>query len=361
MSIVIVFIKNLIVYGNCGTGEELVDALTVISGCSLATLKNLIPWFQKNLYNDILNFLIDDWSYINNDNNKSRKIMFKYAKISRIVLFIQLLGAYGTLIPVIMRYPSDIRITNEYNNDTILISCAIVFIKNFIVYGNCGSSEELVDALTLMSGSFLAILKNTLPWFQKNLYNDILDFLIDDWSDINNNNNKSRKIMFKYAKISRIVLFIQLLGAYGSLISLIAHYPSTNQIMNEYNNDSIFVRNIPYGPRCWISLTMPWNLYVGFYIILCVDLFFLTTSFIGSDVFLFTIAIHVCGQFEILYNSMENINYYKNYQQQHLFMKNFVIRHNQLLVMLENFEEICNKIIFFEVMGNTFLICISGK
>ncbi|XP_044017906.1 uncharacterized protein LOC122858575 [Aphidius gifuensis] len=193
------------------------------------------------------------------------------------------------------------------------ISCAIVFIKNFIVYGNCGSSEELVDALTLMSGSFLAILKNTLPWFQKNLYNDILDFLIDDWSDINNNNNKSRKIMFKYAKISRIVLFIQLLGAYGSLISLIAHYPSTNQIMNEYNNDSIFVRNIPYGPRCWISLTMPWNLYVGFYIILCVDLFFLTTSFIGSDVFLFTIAIHVCGQFEILYNSMEAVIYNSNW------------------------------------------------
>nr|AZQ24922.1 odorant receptor [Aphidius gifuensis] len=236
----------------------------------------------------------------------------------------------------------------------------IFFIKNLIVSGNCGSGEELVDALTFILVSLLAILKNSLPWFQKIFYTDILNFLIDDWFYFYNISNKSHDIMLKYAKIGRIVLLIQVLGTYGAMIPVIMRYPSTIQVLNEYNNDTILARNFPLGPPCWISMTMSWNLYIGFYVIFYIDLCILVTSFVASDVFLFTIAMHICGQFQILYNSMDNINNYKNYQQQRFIVKNFVIRHNQLLIMLKNFEKICNKIIFCEVMGNTFLICISG-
>ncbi|XP_044019162.1 putative odorant receptor 92a [Aphidius gifuensis] len=192
----------------------------------------------------------------------------------------------------------------------------------------------------MFTSSSLSTLKNLLPWFQKNLYNDILNFLIDDWSYINNHNNKSRKIMFKYAKIGRAVLIIQLLGAYFTFIPLIGR--SIRQSNDGHNNDTITARKVPFIPECWIPVTMPLNLYVGFYIIFCIALFTMCTSFVGSDALFFTIALHICGQFQILYNSMENI------------------RHNQLLVMLKNFEEICNKIIFFAVLGNVFLSCTTG-
>ncbi|KAF7997269.1 hypothetical protein HCN44_005546 [Aphidius gifuensis] len=180
---------------------------------------------------------------------------------------------------------------------------------------------------------------------------------MNDWYCVN---DKSRKIMLKYAKIGRIVLIIQFIGAYGSLIPMISRYPSIVVEANGYNNDTILLRSIPLGPRCWIPMTLSWYLYVGYYFLLCIDLLILSTAFVGSDIFVFTIAMHICGQFKILYNSIENINYHKNRKQQCLIIENFVIRHNELIEILEQFEEACNVIIFFEVFANIFVICITG-
>ncbi|KAF7997271.1 hypothetical protein HCN44_005548 [Aphidius gifuensis] len=507
--VVIIFINNFNIHGNCGTAEELIDSLTMMTTSSLSILKILLSWCQRNLYKIILNSLIKDWYY--SHNNESREIMLKYAKIGRVILIVQFFGAYGSLIPLIARYPSTNQIINEYNNDSIfvrnipygprcwismtmplyiyvgyyLILCIHItimatayigvgifmftiamhvcgqldilystikmidadenyqqqhfYLKNFIkrhnhllenlnkfeticsviffceilsnifiiclsgimmlralqhfdnvlafkmfarmfvlllqlfLYNLIGeilsnktenlqiaiyNSEELIDALTMMATNTLAILKILLTWYQRKLYKIILNSFIDDWYF--NHNDKSHKIMLKYAKIGRVVLIIQCFGAYGSLIPLIARYPSTNQMINKYNNDSIFVRNIPYGPRCWISLTMSWYLYVGYYLMFCVNVIIMVTAYMGVGIFMFTIAMHVCGQLDILYNTIKIINGAENYQQQHFYLKNFIKRHNHLLENLNKFETICSVIFFCEILSNIFIICLSG-
>ncbi|XP_044016656.1 uncharacterized protein LOC122857846 [Aphidius gifuensis] len=241
----------------------------------------------------------------------------------------------------------------------ILIAVVIIFIRNFILYGNCGTDEELAETLIIATANIMSIIKVLLSWYHKNHYNYIINSLIKDWHCVNDNN--SRKIMLKYAKIGRNILIFQLLGSYGTLISLFIRYPSTDEVVNKYNNDTILLRNIPYGLRCWIPLTMPWNLYVGHYLMLCINGFVTVTAYIGGCLFMFTIAIHICGQFDILHNSIENVIGVENYKQQCFIIKKFVIRHNELLEILKQFEEACNIIIFFEVFTNAIGICINAN
>lgn len=238
------------------------------------------------------------------------------------------------------------------------MAVVIIFIRNFILYGNCGTDEELVDTLIIMTANLMSIIKVLSSWYHKNLYYSIINSLINDWYCVND--DKSRKIMFKYANIGRVVLIFQLIGSYGTLIPTFLRYPSTDEIFNEYNNDTILLRNIPNGLRCWISLTMPWYLYAGHYLLFCINGFVTVTAYIGSSLVMFTIAVHICGQLDILHNSLENVVGKKNYKQQCFIIKKFFIRHNELLKLLMQYEEASNIIIFFEVFTNTFGICVNG-
>ncbi|KAF7997268.1 hypothetical protein HCN44_005545 [Aphidius gifuensis] len=270
------------------------------------------------------------------------------------------LGLHKKLISSLGCWPEYFDKSSEIKSKiftTTQIAVVMILIKNFISYGKCGTDEELIDGLILITLSSLSIMKIILPWYYKNLQINILNSVIDDWFFVND--DKSRKIMLKYAKIGRIVLIIQSIGTYGSFIPLMTRYPSVIEITNEYNNDTVFLRNTLFGPRCWISMTMSWYLYIGYYIILSIDILILGTSFVGSHVFLFSIAMHLCGQFEILSNSIKNINV-NEYYKQRFFIKNFVKRHNHLLEVLKKFEKACNLLIFIEVYANIFLIVMNG-
>ncbi|XP_044019753.1 uncharacterized protein LOC122860115 [Aphidius gifuensis] len=167
------------------------------------------------------------------------------------------LGLHKKLISSLGCWPEYFDKSSEIKSKiftTTQIAVVMILIKNFISYGKCGTDEELIDGLILITLSSLSIMKIILPWYYKNLQINILNSVIDDWFFVND--DKSRKIMLKYAKIGRIVLIIQSIGTYGSFIPLMTRYPSVIEITNEYNNDTVFLRNTLFGPRCWISMTM---------------------------------------------------------------------------------------------------------
>nr|AZQ24949.1 odorant receptor [Aphidius gifuensis] len=274
------------------------------------------------------------------------------------------LGYFRTLASSLGFWPTNNRLLSAIKIGLITIielPLAIIFIISILTYGNCGSLSDIVGALSIIVSTPLAILKVLMPWIQRDHLGIIVKSAVNDWSKVDD--NSSKKIMMKYAKIGRNVLIIELVGAYMTVIpSVIAKHPSNLNLISENVNDTTLplLRNIPIGPSCWVSLEIPLYQYLIYYIYVTIHMLVLASAYVGGDIFIFGIAMHVCGQFENLNNNIKNINNQNNYNQQNKFLKKIIKRHNHLIKLCNEFELVCNVIIFFEIVANMFIICVSG-
>lgn len=83
-----------------------------------------------------------------------------------------------------------------------------IFIERFIVRGNCGSIQEMIDTLVIGITSIQICIKCYLIFHHHNKFRNIVEFAINDWSKITN--EQSRIIMLKNAYIGRILFIFQL-------------------------------------------------------------------------------------------------------------------------------------------------------
>nr|QNL15082.1 olfactory receptor 138 [Aulacocentrum confusum] len=120
-----------------------------------------------------------------------------------------------------------------------------------------------------------------------------------DWSNVTH--KKHHEIMLKYAYMGRIVFIIQMVGSYITIIPLIfGNLPNISLVINEENNTDIMYRNILVGPNCWVSPFMSTTIYLLYYSLLTADIIILCAAYNGGDVYIFGIAMHLCGQFQLL-------------------------------------------------------------
>ncbi|XP_044010382.1 uncharacterized protein LOC122854036, partial [Aphidius gifuensis] len=217
------------------------------------------------------------------------------------------LGYFRSLASALGFWPTNNRLWSGIRIGLITIiqlPLAVIFIINILTYENCGSVSDNVGALSLIVTAPLAIFKVVMPWVQRDNLDIIVKSAVNDWSEIID--NSSKKIMMKYAKIGRNVLIIELVGAYMTVIpGIIAKYPSDVEFLSRNVNDTTLplIRNIPIGPSCWVSLVIPHYQYLIYYIYVTIHILVLAGAYVGGDIFIFGIAMHVCGQFENLHNS----------------------------------------------------------
>ncbi|THK33015.1 odorant receptor 13a-like [Diachasma alloeum] len=235
---------------------------------------------------------------------------------------------------------------------------SISFSKKLLTKGNCGSVTDNVDALSVIFGGFLTVMKVAIPRIhQKNML-IVVDSAIKDWSSVVS--DKPRSVMKKYAYIGRLVFLVQMCGVYAAGFPLIfLKLPFINALWND-PEDNVTVREVPIGPRCWISDDISTYRYVGDYILQSVQLFVVCTAYIGCDTYFFGIAMHVCGQFEVLHMNVRCLDGTKDSLWRRQKLNDFVRRHNHLLQLAHNFEETFNVIILAQVGVDTLLVCISG-
>lgn len=84
-----IFIKKIIVYGNCGTIQEIVDTIAVSISSTQISLKCILICFQHHKFKRIVEFAINDWSKI--VDHESRSVMLKFAHIGRVLFLCQFL------------------------------------------------------------------------------------------------------------------------------------------------------------------------------------------------------------------------------------------------------------------------------
>nr|WGO81779.1 olfactory receptor 104 [Microplitis mediator] len=238
------------------------------------------------------------------------------------------------------------------------LSMSISLIKQLLVEGNCGEITDVVDVLSLIACGVVTVVKVIIPRIYYNKMYVIVSTAINDWKTVNN--EKARRTMLRYAYIGRVVFIVQIIGAYAAGFQLIV---SRLPFIMNWNNDRNYstpMYTVPIGPSCWISSEISSFHYTAYYTFQCIQLFVVCTAYIGADTYFFGIAMHVCGQFELLSNSLTNIYSDGQISNQKQNFSKFVERHKHLLCLANNFEETYNLIILSQVGIDALLICISG-
>ncbi|XP_011300121.1 uncharacterized protein [Fopius arisanus] len=234
-------------------------------------------------------------------------------------------------------WPLDNRKTLRVSIVTIMhIVTLIVIIKDWIIKGNCGSITEMVDAFALFTLSLMNLIKIILSRRHQTKITSIFHSAVQDWVDTEN--QKDVRIMIHHAYVGRIVCIVQMIGAYLAVVPMILmHFPSSFETYDS-NNDTIIVRSVPVGPKCWLPSDISFTTYLGYYSLICVQLFLLANMFLGVDVFAFGLAMHLCGQFQVLNRSLGEFDGGEPVFEQKIKVSKFARRHYSLLQLADDFE-----------------------
>lgn len=236
---------------------------------------------------------------------------------------------------------------------------SISLFEQLLVKGNCGKITDIVDVLSVITCGILTVMKVTIPRIYQYNMRLIVNSAIEDWSKVND--KKLRKIMLRYAYMGRIVFIIQMIGAYTTAIPLIfSRLPFITALWTDQNDNATF-NQVPIGPSCWVSSDITTYNYVAYYIFQSVQLFIVCTGYIGSDTYFFGFGMHICGQTQLLYVSLEHLYSRGNSIKQKQKLNQFVKRHKHLLMLANYFEQTYKTIILAQVIADTLLACISGK
>ncbi|XP_025265643.1 odorant receptor 13a-like isoform X2 [Camponotus floridanus] len=226
------------------------------------------------------------------------------------------------------------------------------------LYMGCTDIEQNLDCLTLICCGFLGVLKTT--WFRiyaNSLINNY-DSALNDYLTIDN--IKERAIMRKHAFIGRILCYFLLGFSYFSCLMYaiipFLDYEQDNRI-NITNRDVVLKYTVP--SRCALEYL---NFSPSMHKISClVEAFIMimgTSANPGNDALFFNIALHVCGQINILKIHFANFDV-KSPQIYDRF--NVLIqRHRYLIMLARELADLISLVLLMELFIISLLLCIIG-
>ncbi|KAF3054272.1 Odorant receptor 177 [Nylanderia fulva] len=212
----------------------------------------------------------------------------------------------------------------------------------------------IVDHFVLATCGILTIIKITLIRLHrdnllKNLYN-----AANNWTCIVNQDH--RQIMLYYTNLSRRVYFFQMGSSYIVILPLIAESFLSVVMSPSLQNATKSEKQIQLPHE----MTCPSNVSIvcyGMYILQTVQLISTATGNVGSDVFLFGICMHLCGQLEILH--LELLRFHKE-KKIRIKMIALIERHCLLLNLAKNIVGALDTILVAQLILHASLICLIG-
>ncbi|XP_011302415.1 uncharacterized protein [Fopius arisanus] len=234
------------------------------------------------------------------------------------------------------------------------VASSVLLMERLSVYGHCGLRISLIDALGITSAFLISATKILILSLQKDRLRDILQSLINDW--VNIRGASDLQIMKERALWGRSAFIVQIGVAVVAVIDLsVTRYPSFG---GPVGNDT--TRTIIMGPSCWIPDDMSFGAYLVIYYLMFISLWVCCGVYTGCGALMFSVALHICGQFEILNTSLDDLTDDDNHYQQRRKIKEYSRRHNELLLVGNQLNHMLYLIIFTEILGSCFLVCISG-
>lgn len=233
-------------------------------------------------------------------------------------------------------------------------------IKQFIIKGHCGSILELVDIISTHISAFIIVIKMIVTTIYRDNFHVIITSAINDWSKVVD--QKSRLIMLRYARIGRIIVIVQIFGVFTISCQVIFDRLRTSMdVWNEQTNSSAQISGVPLWPMCWIPIDMSSLQFIIHFTVQSILMLVCHNSYAIFNAMLYSLAIHLCGQLQVLDTNLKYFDKIEDFNQYKYHLRQFIKRHNNLIMLTDTFEETYNLNILVEVGMSIILICISGN
>ncbi|XP_043268856.1 odorant receptor 22c-like [Venturia canescens] len=231
------------------------------------------------------------------------------------------------------------------------------------ILSNCNGFENALDLLVLDIFASLACAKGIIVRIhQADICSNVISAFKDWCGSAIIENTKYREIMLKHARIGRIVCYSLMGPASGGTLSWII-FALPLPMFTYGTNGTEVMRNFPLQTACTLeSVTNNFILYWGIFALQVVQLVATCLGNCGNDVFFFGIAMHVCGQFEILRMQISTIAVDNNTDETvtRKRLVDLAERHSHLVDLVDKLENTFHLIILAQLLMSALLICIMG-
>ena len=223
--------------------------------------------------------------------------------------------------------------------------------------------DEAITFIELQKFGTVAALKVLLFRFYRKNLADIIISATKDWcSSIN---PKFLGIMKGYESLGNTVFYAQAITNFVQLFFLmLGNLPtlakSVRNNSTNTSNDIYDERVFLLGTKCLLG-NYSTTTYLLIYILQLFQCYSTAFGNIGIDVFFFTLAMHICGQLEILYHEMSDFTLENNWKATKLRIVAFIKRHQHLLKEAQMLETTFSLAILIQVVINITGICSFGK
>ncbi|XP_011878859.1 PREDICTED: uncharacterized protein LOC105568085 [Vollenhovia emeryi] len=233
------------------------------------------------------------------------------------------------------------------------------------VYHNNAPLSTVIDHFVLTSCGILTIVKIALLRLH---HDDLLKNLgsaVCDWTYITKQDH--RQVMFHYTNLGRFVFFFQMGSSYfvimplvvGPLLSSAMLPSSQNVTLTAKSQREMRAMELPHEMICPFDAQL---VCYGIYILQTVQLITTVTGNVGSDVFLFGVCMHLCGQLELL--GLELLRFHeekKNGCGKRTKMVTLIERHCFLLDLAKDIVNTLDIILIAQLILHASLICLIGN
>ena len=226
----------------------------------------------------------------------------------------------------------------------------------------CSNPDDIIIFIEFIKyGSAFALRVFILRLYHKNLA-VIITSANADWSVTKK--PKLLAIMRSYAYLGKVVLYTQFTsGSIVVLIYIVGNLPFLQPgVQSNSTNtadDILFERMLPQRTNCLFK-DVSTTTYVFIYILQSFQIICLIFGTIGIDAFFFSLAMHICGQFEALHQEISDFEEGDDFMETKSRIVTLSKRHQHLLEVAKNLETTFNLIIVVQLVTNTAGICEFG-
>ncbi|XP_026823828.1 odorant receptor 33b-like isoform X2 [Ooceraea biroi] len=239
----------------------------------------------------------------------------------------------------------------------------VAYLSMEIGYHDGANLNLIIDHFTLITIGTLTIIKISIIRLHRDDLSKYMCNAASDWIYVAQRDH--REVMLRYANLGRFVFFSQMCSSYIVIIPLIAESLLSFVTMSSLQNitlsmsvEEMRVIKLPHDMIC------PFNAQVacfGICIVQAVQLISLATGNCGSDVFLFGICMHLCGQLEILGLQLSRFHEGKgNDSWGKTKLVALIERHCLLLNLAKDIVDTLDIILSAQLIFQASLICIIG-
>lgn len=223
---------------------------------------------------------------------------------------------------------------------------------------DCSTMDLKIDYIGNLSCAVMCLIKIVMLRIHHNKMYLIISSAISDW--VSNKNENSYKIMRSHAHTGRSVYIGQMSFAFVATITLIiANLPLLLADQSKFENVSLPQNPLPLPMNCFYK-NMSLTTYKWVYALQSVQLIYTAIGNCGTDVFFFGLAMHACGQFEILRNDLTEFGVIGEGVQLRESLHILIKRHKHLIYLSQQLEDSFNGILFVQLFFNTLIIVALG-